>query len=303
MVRVKTILAVTDHSEQAAWAERRAEMLGAQLRATMLELLTVAPREASMGQVLGAALRKGGPLRSADVVFGAPGHAKARKEIGAPPCVRTAGFGDPATIVARRSAELPADLTVVGMRDGLVLLGAHGPADGADLLRKIDRPVLLVRTAPREAYRRSLLAIDFEPGAGAAAELALALAPQAHHTLFHVTGDPADDAGQDRDMVVVYLPHYRSSDVVARRMNALATTLGAHGHSLSWVVRFGEPAAALVEFARRLEVDLVAIGRNGVRTGGEHWPGAVAGRLMRELDCDVLIVPEPDDDWDGGAAA
>lgn len=285
MARVKTILAAADHAQRNGWAETRAVMLGAELGAATLEVLSVAPSGERLARALDAAARMDecGAGSSARTTLG-PGR------------VRAIGFGAPADVVARRAAELRADLVVVSMRAGRICIGMHAAGDGLELLRSLECPLLLVRQEPHHAYRRTLLATDFGPSAFAAAELGMALAPRSRHTLIHALAAPAGEACGGEG--VVHLPHIRASAAANRRMNEQAAVLARSGQELERVLRCGDPGTEILDCARRLDADLVALGRAGAGAAGK-----VTVRLLRELECDLLIVPGAADDWDGGIAA
>ena len=63
--------------------------------------------------------------------------------------------------------------------------------------------------------------------------------------------------------------------------------------SVESVVQFGEPAAAIVDFARQKKIDLIVMATHG-RTGMTHlFLGSVAEHVIRTSPVPVLVVPAP----------
>lgn len=188
----------------------------------------------------------------------------------------------------------------------LVVLGAHGAHAMRDLflgttaekvLRKGDRPVLLVKRQPRGPYRRVLVAVDFSEVSSRALASARALAPEAALSTLHVCDVAAEGmlrrSGAAADEVTRYRKQCLQSGAV--QLEAFLRESGSvsgdgHGAAVARVVAAGRPEVVVPEVARRRRADLVVIGTHG-RTGLRHLLlGSVAEHVLRDATCDVLAV-------------
>lgn len=157
-----------------------------------------------------------------------------------------------------------------------------------ELARKTDVPVLVVKSRPREAYQRIIVATDFSEGSRCALESALALWPQAEITLFHAFD-------------IVY-EHWRSDQIGAREaerthalgqceefINTSPAAVSARSR-IHPVCEYGEPGELLRDLVRVSGTNLVVLGTAG-RTGlASVLLGSTALRLSAELPVDVLLV-------------
>jgi nucleotide-binding universal stress UspA family protein len=116
-----------------------------------------------------------------------------------------------------------------------------------------------------------------------------------------VVGFDGSDAAWRALDVAAQLTGYGSTLAVvsvAREGNGSARGLldAAHERLLqqrvpaTYVDRVGEAAAELVSAARQLEADLVVVGRRGETSDGAPLPGSVSADVVRDADCDVLVI-------------
>ena len=56
-------------------------------------------------------------------------------------------------------------------------------------------------------------------------------------------------------------------------------------------VRFGDPRSVLKAAARQLDTDLLVLGTHGHSGISQVFLGTVAGDILRDVRCDVLVVP------------
>lgn len=182
----------------------------------------------------------------------------------------------------------------------LIVLGAHGRhflrkwvlgTTAERVVRKGDRPVLVVKKSPRRPYRRLLAAMDFSDTAKRALGTAMRVAPQAHVTLLKVY-----------DLMEMALPAIDrvTSEELSRlqgefaneqraRLGALAGELGLDPARVTNLVRYGHPGWIVNLVAAETRADLVVIGTRGL-TGLPHLLlGSVAEHVLRESRCDVLV--------------
>jgi nucleotide-binding universal stress UspA family protein len=184
----------------------------------------------------------------------------------------------------------------------LIALGAHGGhylkdwllgSTAERVVRKGDRPVLVVKRSPRAPYRRVLAAVDFSDTARRALSFALRLAPKARVTLLNVYDlSQAATASVDRMTSEEFLRLQGEFESAQRvRLGALASEIGIDPDKATCLVRYGYPGTVINAVIAELRTDLVVIGTRGL-TGVQHLLlGSVAEHVLRESRCDVLTVP------------
>lgn len=200
--------------------------------------------------------------------------------------------GKPFVEIIRRAREGAADLIVVG---------AHGAGYLRDLLlgttaekvvRKGDRPVLVVKRSARADYRTLLVAVDLSPASREALEFALALAPTASCHLLHVRPALPEHrlalVASSREERV----RYRRAELAGGTadLERFLEPLQLSGRRIRSVVRVGRPSECILDAAEEIGADLIAVGTTG-RSGLPYiLLGSVTEHLMREAACDVLAV-------------
>ncbi|HRO58165.1 MAG TPA: universal stress protein [Burkholderiaceae bacterium] len=155
-------------------------------------------------------------------------------------------------------------------------------------------PILVVKRASDEPYRRVLAAIDFSPMSFAAARTAARIAPRAALELIHALEIPLAfeqamlKAGTSR----AEIDQYRRAKARAAyaELRSARTSLSVPGKIR--VVR-GDPATALVRLTRSVKTDLVALGIQGRNAVSRMVLGSVARRVLGASSCDVLLAKEP----------
>jgi nucleotide-binding universal stress UspA family protein len=99
----------------------------------------------------------------------------------------------------------------------------------------------------------------------------------------------------------------RERGKTARYLSALADRLRAEGLMVDWLEAEGPAAAAIVQRARELGADLIAMTTHGRSELARHVLGSVADEVMRRADCPVLVLRAPEahdqrpEPRDGGA--
>lgn len=184
----------------------------------------------------------------------------------------------------------------------LVILGTHGRTGATKLLlgsvaeeifRRASVPVLTIGPSVRKGihsggqFRRVLFATDFTKEAQAAAPYAISMAEenQARLLLLHVMRDPDLNTRKRTE-----------EDSVANVMHQLYELVPAEAEL--WcrpeaTVRFGNPAARILEAATELEADLIVL---GVRDAAGHLGAAThlerttAHKVVAHALCPVLTV-------------
>lgn len=197
-------------------------------------------------------------------------------------------------IAAARESE--AGLLVIGRRG---LSGLHRALLGSTaerVARRADLPVLMVNRPPQGPYRRVLVPVDFSAWSLPALQLAQQLAGDAEIVLMH--GLELVSVGQLRlaDVAEEKIQHYRLQvrlQAVARLVE-LAAQAGLRPSAQPPSTPDGaSPWVLIVEEARRLDCDLIVIGRHGRHYIDELLLGGTTRVVLAESDCDVLVCSAP----------
>lgn len=182
----------------------------------------------------------------------------------------------------------------------LLVLGAHGSGFVRDLfvgssiervLRKTDKSMLVVKQAPRADYARVLVPVDFSALAAGPVRLARVLAPEAELILMHAYEVPYESKLRMAGIEESCLNGLRDAaraDAQARLDQLMREVCGADP-SVRCVLVHGQPVAGIVEQARLLGCDLIAMGKQGLRMVEELLLGSVTRQVLEQAQCDVLI--------------
>ena len=188
---------------------------------------------------------------------------------------------------------------------GLVVLGAHGGSFVRELflgstaekvLRKLSRPVLIVKREPQAPYQRILVPVDFSEPSRRALEFALRIAPHAHITVLHAFEVPYEakmrllSAGASDETIRAYRAEVQAQ--ADQAMRQFIATLGATASPLSHIVEFGPAPAVIRGKAEVLEPDLIVMGKHGQSAWEEMLLGSVTKQVILDASCDVLVVSE-----------
>lgn len=207
-------------------------------------------------------------------------------------CERRVEQGKPFVEIVHTARETGASLIVVGAHGRHLLRDWLLGTTAERVVRKGDRPVLVVRRPPEGPYRHVLVGTDFSPASREALRMAAELAPEARITLAHA-------------WELWYEERFRTSGVREETLRRLVETTerkisgqmeeeisacGLVGRNITPVVSHGYPPRVLTELADTANADLVAVGTQGL--GGMQYVllGSVAEHVLREAPCDVLAV-------------
>ncbi len=277
---VRSILAATDFSAQAHLAALRAAVLARELGIRRCVLLHVAPRRTFspadrarvMRHLQQELARQARALKAQTGVAFAPRLA----------------HGVVVETLAREAERF--SLVVVGAQ------GAHPLRDFAigtsaeRLLRKISRPVLIVKREPVGAYRRVLVPVDFSDAARDALGLARQVAPGAELSVLHAFDVPFEGklrvSGVAEEDVLRYRRQARE-----RARSGMETLLGKAGEGVQRLVAHGYPSKVIPRIQAEIGADLVAIGKQGRSALEDLLLGSVTLHTLAAADCDVLVVP------------
>jgi len=288
---IRCILAATDLSAPARIAVERAAHLAHEHRASL-----------TLMHVMAA-----GALRELRAWLGGENDAPARLESDAIAAMgRLAAEMREAHPVAVDTVCRPGDVPAELRREAdarsadLLVLGAQGegawrhlmPGTTAErTLRHTTRPLLVVRQAPREHYRRVLVACDFSPWTQHALRLAASVAPQARLLLFHAWEVPFAGklryAGVDAATIDQYRVKSRAD--ASREVFAAAEAADLAPDAWDPLVVEGGASQRLVEQQQKCAADLVVMGKHGQSATVDQLFGSVTHRVLAESSADVLV--------------
>lgn len=190
-------------------------------------------------------------------------------------------------------AALGHDLIVAGARGEDLLLDFALGRTSTHLVQQSERPVLIVKRRPQEAYRRVVAAVDCTEPSFHAAEFGLQIAPNAEADFVHAFEVPYESSmrlgGATEDMVLRYRNEAQQQAMAA--MNALVERLAPGARARQTVVR-GYPSRVILECARRHEAELIIIGKHAAGIVERAMIGSVSLQVLEQAACDVLVVPE-----------
>lgn len=209
--------------------------------------------------------------------------------------------GSAAAEIARYATSTRAELVVMGRGGSRALRDTFLGSTAERVLRRGQLPVLAVRRAPREPYGRPAAALDLHPGSEDVLALLLRLIPPPRPRVatIHAFETPygeliypslsEEDAEEWRDQLgrtaARRLARLVAASLTRARVSpAEAATWKAH-------VQCGPARLVIEKVVRKTEVDLLALGTHGYSGVAHVLLGTVAGDVLRQVACDVLVVP------------
>lgn len=215
---------------------------------------------------------------------------------------RIATEGAAAVEIANSARAAGAELVVLG-RGGRTLRGILLGSTAERVIRRAQLPVLVVRLPPRAAYRRPALALDCDPAAQAAVAMLLTVIPPPRPpvAVIHAYDMPYQrliypslteaDAEEHREEA-----RAGASEQVGRLLVqslAEANVLPLERPAWRMHVQYGSPRAVIAKVVKKTDTDVLALGTHGYSGLAHALLGTVAGDVLRDVHCDVLVVPPP----------
>jgi nucleotide-binding universal stress UspA family protein len=164
----------------------------------------------------------------------------------------------------------------------------------SDLLRPRLWPVVVAKRLAERPYRRVLVATDLSPASRAALELALELAPGADVCVLHAI-PPVLRArlrvvgASDAELRAL---RRRNERAARRALDAFLDTTDLRGRRVERLVCCGDASQSIATVAARVRAGLVALGVSS-RPAVARLLGSVSEDVVRDVRCDVLLVPAP----------
>ena len=215
-------------------------------------------------------------------------HAEGRVEV-----------GSGATKIAQVAKALDAELIVMGRGGGRAVRDTFLGSTAERVIRMGQRPVLAVRRPARTAYRKPALALELDHSAPQVIEWTRRVLPKKlpRITAIHAVDTPyrgvaypslsrQDAEGYDAELELQAVRKIVKWFERADPESATREVLRWKPH-----VRCGSARVVITKAVKRADHDLLVLGTRG-RTGLAYVVlGSVAGDVLREVTCDVLVVP------------
>jgi nucleotide-binding universal stress UspA family protein len=208
--------------------------------------------------------------------------------------------GSSAKEVAACARAAKAELIVMGRGSGRAVRDTFFGSTAERVVRQSKIPVLVVRRPARAPYRRPALALDFDDAARSAVRLMLRALPaprprvtvvHAFHAPYQSLSYPSLEEGYAKERKA--LLQLESTKKLAALIAAAAGDEPSSAAQLAWrpYVRYGSARAVIEKVVETEDTDLLVLGTQGY-TGLAHvFLGTVAGSVLRDVKCDVLVVP------------
>lgn len=201
--------------------------------------------------------------------------------------------GTPLATIVEQADAMATDLLVLGARGGDFLRHYLLGSTASRLLRKSRRhPVLIVKQASHEAYRRALIPVDFSALSVRAIQLARQVASGADIVLLHAYEAPFEGklayAGVDAAVIQQYRDAAREEAL--RNMRRVAAEAGLAIGDYSPLVVHGDPSQQVIEQEQERDCDLIVMGKHGASITEDLLLGSVTKHVLEEAQSDVLVV-------------
>lgn len=208
----------------------------------------------------------------------------------------TVRVGNPARIILDAMAQSKARLLVLGPHRKRPPRDALEGTIAEKALATKNYPVLVVRDETPRPYRRVLLALDMSEASVSAIRAAesLALTPDTHATVVHAHKPPyqgmLNSADVGTDSVARYVNEWKreASSAVRDLLKYESANFARYD------IHIEQPpaAAGILQAIERYSPDLLVMGTRGGGRLRQALVGSVANRVLHDISCDVLIVPE-----------
>lgn len=288
---IRTLLVPYDFSEQASHACDLAVKMAEKARAR-IELLNVVPPMMSYEAYSGLAISK-------EFVESSAGDARAKLRTLAQ-SIEGKGVPTGFTVISDGSGAADAICEFAESQQvDLIVIGTHGYSGmQLGLLGSVAEKVCTAATVPvinvnaqsqnlDTDFEKLLVAVDFSPGARAAAKAAgeIALALGSSVELMHVFEmiEPAF-----MEMSLPQVDRFAVCDAAKSAMVEDQKLLEAEGVSVSRHVTIGRPASEIVKHAESGGFDLVVVGTRGMTGFKRMVMGSIARRVITSAGCPVV---------------
>jgi nucleotide-binding universal stress UspA family protein len=173
------------------------------------------------------------------------------------------------------------------------------------LLRRARRPVLIVRRAVNEAYRRLLIAVDFSEASHRLVEVGFAIGKSAQVELFHAVSIANEGKLRYAEVSEHAIKTYREACLryAQDRMFWLTDSYNSRRHRVLSALGRGEPARQTAVQQQHSGAELIIVGKHPASLLTDILFESTAKRVLRHAHTDVLVVPDDYEAASSGVAA
>lgn len=203
------------------------------------------------------------------------------------------GMGSPAEVILNIAEKEATALVVVGTRGASRLREIFLGSVANSLVRQSEVPVIL---APPEtangALRTVVVGLDLSPVSGAVLRRAALLAREQEaqlHIVHALIVPEVTGLAMSLNEPASRLPELRSQRHA--QIKELVVDEGAEDVVTKVEIIVDAPDRALVDYAAKIEADLIAMGTRGRRGWSRFFLGNSAERTMRRARCPVYVLP------------
>ena len=133
--------------------------------------------------------------------------------------------------------------------------------------------------------RKILVCFDGSEGSEQALNRAMLLVEDyGELILLAVIPSPSDKTFMDEDM------HYKLRKKAEQMIADVAKDVGQHDFGIRGIVESGDPASVIIDFANKLNVDLIVLGSRGTSEIGRYLIGSVANKVVQYAHKPVMVV-------------
>src|SRR5690606_11870935 len=209
--------------------------------------------------------------------------------------------GSAAAEIADCATSTRAELIVMGRGGSRAIRDTFLGSTAERVIRRGQLPVLAVRLAPRAAYTRPAVALDLDPGSEDVLALMLRLIPppRPRVAMIHAYDTPyqgmiypslsQEDADEWRDELGQKATHQIAKLLAAALVRANVSP--AEAPTWKMHVQCGSARLVIEKVVKTADTDLLVLGSHGYSGVAHVLLGTVAGDVLREVACDVLVVP------------
>lgn len=212
---------------------------------------------------------------------------------GAPEAEVIVADGTPVATLLEAAERVSADLVVVGTHRSRPLWDMFSGTTVERLARMSACPVLLVTEPVDGPYRSVLCGIDLSPACATAGNFAVQLAPDAAFATFHAVHVPYRGLLAPNDTAGEVVPFVKEARGL---LKAWWPTAGLSDKLPEPEVSTQSIFAAFDQARRTNKAQLFALGAHGRTALSPSLLGSFAESLIREPQCDLLIVRGPRSD-------
>jgi nucleotide-binding universal stress UspA family protein len=202
---------------------------------------------------------------------------------------RCAGFeakasvGRPHEVLRDLCLDCSADLVVLGVHRTDKATSLFSGSTARRLINFAPAPVLVVRSASADAYRRVLVGYDDSPPAREALRFARALAPAAKFTVVTACMIPFSARREQSSLV-------RQFETDTRRMVLEALGRSGETDDIDVIVRVGEAFGVIMDVQQEMQPDLLVLGTSMPAAFRQIFGGGIVDLVAADPPCDLLVV-------------